>query len=162
MLATTQILTLQQRQAIDLAKESLVLGAENLLNGLDRAGAPRLSHSQVRNLIAIANETESPAVVTNFIRYQIGRAGKNDAWDKPGVSSTGDQLIEEIDNGTVAQALNHVETAMEELRQSLDLRSTQSARMALIRHYLGFVSRYLKYLEKTQPKSKTRRDGGGR
>ena len=164
MSATSQTLTVEQRQAIDQAKEELVVGAEGLLDTLDASGAPRLSHSQLRNLIAIALETESPAVVSNFIRYQIGRAGRNDAWNKPEApgGSTGDQLIAELESGTVAQALKTVERTLDpDGRTTLDEGTARRARIELIRHYLGFASRYLRYLEKARPQGKYAGSQGG-
>ena len=158
-------LTVEHRQAIDLAKERLVLGAEAWLDELDDARAPRLSHSQLRNLIAIAMETESPAVVTNYIRYQIGRAGRNDPWIKPESAggTTGDRLIGELETGTVQEALAMVEGTLEKRgAATLDGETSRRARIELIRHFLGFASRYLKYLEKAKPTERNRNSGGRR
>ncbi len=138
-------LSLEQVRAIDRCKEDLVPAAERFL---DDAGASQLTKkefgdSQLRNLIAVANETDSPAVVMNFIRYQIGRDNKQKAWGwKHGDKRLGDRLIEDLsaDAGAVRQALSKV--------PGLDDRVTQQlAAMALVRQYLGFASRYLKYLD---------------
>ena len=72
-------LSLEQQRAIDHLKEVLVPAAERLLDDAGILDFPKkqFGGSQFRNLIAIATETSSPAVVLNFIRYQIGRdAGK--------------------------------------------------------------------------------------
>ena len=67
-------LTLEQHRAIDRCKEQLVPAAEALLDEAQGIEIGRdFGHSQLRNLIAVAMETESPAVVANFIRYQVGR-----------------------------------------------------------------------------------------
>lgn len=137
-------LTLTHRRAIDRSKESLVAAAETLLDQARvKALRPKdFGHSQLRNLIAIAMETESPAVVTNFIRYQMGR-------DKPGKSwsssvdgqKLGERFIHEIDKGVVKEALDTIVDAKK------DAELVPLVRIELIRHFLGFTSRYLKFLD---------------
>lgn len=146
MLTTVQTLTLQQRQAIDLAKEILVTGAESLLEEVEVVKIPKnkLGDAQLKNLLAIASETESPGVVINFIRYQMGRDTHKNSWAKNTVTCQplGQCFIREIETGTVAKGMARVEKLVR-----LEEGDRQRVKIQLIRHFLGFASRYLKYLE---------------
>lgn len=142
-------LTLAHRRGIDRAKESLVEAAEALLTDAQVTEIPlkEFGHSQLRNLIAVALETDSPAVVLNFIRYQMGRAGRNKGWANVAQGTDkklGDRFIDEIKEGKVARALDG-------LGISGDPTLRQLAQIELIRHFLGFASRYLKYLDIKRP-----------
>ncbi len=137
-------LSLEQQRAIDRLKESLVPAAEKFLDdsGIVNFPKKKFGDSQFRNLIAIANETSSPAVVLNFIRYQIGRdSGKNNWGRMHDGLNLGDRLLADLKDGTVKQALEEVPG----LKGNQTLR--QLANIELIRQYLGFASRYLKYLD---------------
>lgn len=134
------------RQKIDQAKELLVNGAEKLLQEAKVIPDDRtFGHSQLRNLVAVATETESPAVVLNFIRYQMGRDDKSKGWAKAAVDKKrlGDQFIDALhgEGGPVQTALAGIPEA-----KGSPL-TEQLARMELIRYFLGFATRYLKYLE---------------
>lgn len=151
-------LNLAHRRTIDHSKESLVKAAEELLEKAKVVDikSKDFGHSQLRNLIAVALETESPAVVTNFIRYQMGRdkTGKDERGkEKSGKSwssfpeggdgeKLGQRFIDEIDSGAVQRALENMPA---EVLQDSELK--QLARIELIRHFLGFASRYLKFLD---------------
>lgn len=137
-------LSLEQQRTIDRLKEELVPAAENFLDDAGVVNLPKkqFGDSQFRNLIAIANETSSPAVVLNFIRYQIGRdSGKRNWGSEHAGSNLGDRLLADLKEGAVKQALAKVPG----LEGDETLR--QLANIALIRQYLGFASRYLKYLD---------------
>ncbi len=138
-------LTLEQHRAIDRCKEQLVPAAETLLDqAQDLAIGRDFGHSQLRNLIAVAMETESPAVVSNYIRYQVGRDNRGSNWGKSiGDKTLGQRFIDQLDHagGAVATALDNVPGVKE------DPVLKQLARIALIRQFLGFASRHLKYLE---------------
>ncbi len=134
-----------QHRAIDRCKAQLVSAAEALLDETQGIEIGRdFGHSQLRNLIAVAMETESPAVVLNFIRYQIGRDPHHNNWGRAvGGETFGQRFINQLDleNGAVSQALGDI--------SGIDDDSTlrQLARITLIRQFLGFASRHLKYLE---------------
>ncbi len=137
-------LNISQLRAIDQSKELLVPAAEKLLDDarvvdLDRNA---FGDSQLRNLTAVAMETESPAVVTNFIRYQMGRDPRGRNWAN-GTSGQrlGDRFIEEIQAGAIKDALGEVPN----VKGNPQLE--QLARIELVRHFLGFATRYLKYLD---------------
>lgn len=139
-------LTANQHRAIDLAKEGLVQAAEKLLEDVQVKDIPRrnLGDSQLRNLMAVANETESPAVICNFLRYQVGRDPKGNNWGKNIYGQKlGDHFIQQLEGeqGAITRALKDAGL------QDLEGVQRQLARMTLIRHFLGFASRYLKYLD---------------
>lgn len=137
-------LTLEQMRAIDRLKEDLVPAAEKFLDeaGVTAIAKKHFGDSQLRNLIAVANETASPAVVMNFIRYQIGRDTKTKSWGRvEGDKTLGQRLIDDLEKGAVKDALGKVPGTKD------DQTVWQLAAMALIRQYLGFASRYLKYLD---------------
>jgi hypothetical protein len=134
-----------QRRDIDLAKEDLVEAAEALLNDAKVKPSRDFGHSQLRNLVAVAMETQSPAVVLNFIRYQMGRDDKNKNWSQlqNGVR-LGERFLTALHekDGAVEKALARVSTD-----PAGDPVVRQLARMELIRYFLGFSTRYMKYLE---------------
>lgn len=137
-------LTTEQRRCIDRAKEQLVEAAETLLDEAEVKPSRDFGHSQLRNLVAVASETESPAVVLNFIRYQMGRDDKGKNWAKKTKEERiGDRFISALndDAGVVMKALADVVGVKE------DAMAGQLARMELIRYFLGFATRYMKYLE---------------
>jgi hypothetical protein len=133
------------RQKIDRAKEILVKGAETLLTEARVIPDDRtFGHSQLRNLVAVATETESPSVVLNFIRYQMGRDDKNRGWAKrQDEKRLGDRFIDALqgEGGPVQKSL----AGIAEIKEGT--LTEQLARMELIRYFLGFATRYLKYLE---------------
>jgi hypothetical protein len=140
-----------QRRAIDLAKEDLVIAAEELLekSGV-RPDKDDFGHSQLRNLGAVAAETESPAVVLNFIRYQMGRDDKQKGWSREKAGKPlGEHFLDALGGnaGPISLALERVKEEGES-----DPHRAQIARMQLIRYFLGFATRYMKYLEVKYPK----------
>ncbi len=142
-MTSTPTLTLEQQHAIDRLKEVLVPAAEKLLDDAQVKHIPKkqLGDSQLRNLIAVANETESPAVVFNFIRYQIGRDSRGNNWGSQHAGkSLGERLIDDLESGAVKEALDQVPGIEDKTLRQL-------ASIKLIRQYLGFASRYLKYLD---------------
>jgi hypothetical protein len=142
-----QALSPAQRRAIDRAKELLVTPAETLLDDFDVKPTKDFGESQLRNLLKVAAETESPAAVLNFIRYQMGRDKKKEpqAWARgPEGNRLGDRFITELGDGseaTVGKAL----ATVPDLAEAPVLR--QLARIELMRHFIGFASRHMRYLK---------------
>ena len=138
-------LTYEQEQAIDLAKEQLVPAAEKLLKNANVVEINKndLGESQLRNLMALANETESPAVVLNFIRYQMGRDTRGRGWNKTVAEgkTVGQLFQEEIETGAVQEQLDQMQKLTSAAVEK------QLVRMVLIRNFLGFASRYMKFLD---------------
>jgi hypothetical protein len=74
----------------------LIESAENLIvERKDKLEQIDTMSSQIRNVMSVANDAPHVAVVTNFVRYQIGRAGvPRRAWKDTGL---GEALIKEIE-----------------------------------------------------------------
>ena len=151
-------LSAAQRRVIDLAKEDLVNAAEKLLKDSEVVPSRDFGHSQLRNLGAVAAETDSPEVVLNFIRYQIGRDVRRDDTKSKGWARKtnevrlGERFLDALDSekGPIRLALRKVKE-----EGSSNPHTDQLARMQLIRYFLGFATRYMKYLEVSNPSQET-------
>lgn len=100
-----------------------------------------LEESQFRNLLQVALSTESPEVIKNFLRYQVGREGdkpNNKKWGK-GSNSLAEAIVRDIQEflRTEAKAIAQTASAPDQ---------TNSIHIQLIRRYLGYGARHLKYL----------------
>ena len=106
----------------------------------------KLEESQFRNLMHVADGTDSPEVIKNFLRYQLGRDNK---WGK-GPDSLAEKIIADIGEATSQdrQDTNRIYGLAQDIAdraQSPDLRLIW---MDLIRRYIGFGGRHLVYVNK--------------
>ncbi|EHC12257.1 hypothetical protein CEN49_15270 [Fischerella thermalis CCMEE 5273] len=75
----TQILNpqvaLKVQKAIRQAEDDLVIAIETALDNCEyiKTGDKKLEESQFNNLLRVADTTDSPEVIKNFICYQVGR-----------------------------------------------------------------------------------------
>lgn len=132
----------KSREQLKIAKEirareeDIVIAIEK---ALDEGKYPQgtkdsaLLSSQFRNLVRVADTTESPAVVKNFLRYQVGRDQK---WGR-GKGSLAEKIINDVDE----KLLNYAQ----EVAQQASSTNVRSIHMQMIRLYLGYGSRRLKY-----------------
>ena len=98
-----------------------------------------LEKNQIRNVLNVAEESQSVQVVTNFILYQIGRSGTGRGWQHNGF---GLRVVNDITEPTepVCQSLEALVADLEndvEMTQELCTR----AHVELMRHYLGYLNR---------------------
>jgi hypothetical protein len=100
----------------------------------------KMEVSQIQNLLAVAQETDSVEVVKNYIRYQIGRDGNASSWRRRvGTGSVfGEQIIAELDN------LRGVASGLVPQQDSSEL-EVDRAWMKMTRLYLGYLRRYFYY-----------------
>lgn len=128
---------LEIQRGIRQAEDALVIAIEDALNTCEypTSGRDKLEESQFRNLVRVADSTESPEVVKNFIRYQVGRERK---WGR-GEKSLAERIIHDIDSRLKDSAQKIVESA-----QETDER--KRVQMELVRRYLGYGARHLRYL----------------
>jgi hypothetical protein len=91
----SQLGELKLQNSIDKRIGELVGTAERLIT--ERTGTLKLIEvNQIRNAMAVANSAPHVAVVTNFIRYQMGRTGApGRAWKETGL---GEAVNKEIDS----------------------------------------------------------------
>jgi hypothetical protein len=134
---------LNVQKAIRQAEDDLVIAIETALDNCeykkeDKKEDKKLEESQFNNLLRVADTTDSPEVIKNFICYQVGRDKK---WGR-GQNSLAAQIIRDINF-------------------SLNIRANQIAAqnpgadvkyiwIQLIRRYIGYGSRYLTYLNKVR------------
>lgn len=104
-----------------------------------------MDKNQIRNVLNVAEESHSLAVVTNFIRYQLGRSQTGPAWRHNGF---GLRVIEQIESpkGIVARQAEKV------LAQLGNVPAEKAAEVHydLMRYYLGYLHRAFYYGKETK------------
>jgi len=104
-----------------------------------------MDKNQIRNVLNVAEESRSLAVVTNFIRYQLGRSNTGPAWRKNGFGLRVIQQIESSD-GIIAQQTKAVLEQAEDASQE----AVDELRYDLMRYYLGYLNRAFIYGKETR------------
>lgn len=133
-ISTEQKIELQVQKAIRQTEDDLVIWIQN---ALDTCQYGDLEESQFRNLVRISDTTDSAEVIKNFIRYQVGRDKK---WGR-GEESLATRLIQDIDGNLQTTARIIAECSQIDFKRIW---------LELIRRYLGYGSRHLKYLRDGQ------------
>jgi hypothetical protein len=118
-----------KQKGIRQAEDDLVTWIQD---ALDNTNYGDLEESQFRNLVRVSDTTESAEVIKNFIRYQVGRDKK---WGK-GKGSLAERIIADIDGNIKKNAQTIAECCETDYKPIW---------LELIRRYLGYGSRYLKY-----------------
>jgi hypothetical protein len=129
--STEQKIELQVQKGIRQAEDDLVTWIQDALNDKSKYGD--LEEAQFRNLVRVSDTTDSAEVIKNFIRYQVGRDRK---WGR-GKDSLAERIVQDIDGNIKKRA--HI---IAECSQ-IDFKPIW---LELIRRYLGYGSRHLKYL----------------
>lgn len=134
--ATEQKIELQVQKGIRQAEDDLVIWIQDALDNCQygKSGKEELEESQFRNLVRVSDTTDSAEVIKNFIRYQVGRDKK---WGR-GRESLAERLIQDIDGNIKKAARIIAEYCQADFKPIW---------LELIRRYLGYGSRYLKYLK---------------
>ena len=132
------------QKGIRQIEDDIVIAIEDALDNCNypRNGRDKLEASQFRNLVRVADTTESAEVVKNFLRYQVGREKK---WGR-GKGSLAERIVEDIDGTLKTHASEIAKTAGGADAKHLGKR----VRMELIRRYLGYGSRRLRFLSSLQ------------
>ena len=135
-------------EAIRHQMDDIVRQAAEAVKLLKPSGEKQsLQESQIRNVINVAGESESIAVVTNFIRYQIGRSNRGQQWQYNGF---GLRVIEDIEAGVVAKAARDAAAKAASKIKDADQDSLyRRAYLELTRHYLGYLNRAFVFCTKT-------------
>jgi hypothetical protein len=125
------------RQVLDELDQQTVQRAEAAVDNFPEITA-RLEPKQIRNIMAVAEDTHSAAVVDNFIKYQIGRNKPSEGWrfgeqKGPGFGESVRADLQWLHSLAAQHA--HDEVKAEDLA------------IRLVRRYLGYLARYFKYRE---------------
>jgi hypothetical protein len=129
-ITTEKKVDLQVQRAIRQSEDDLVTWIQD---ALDKTKYGDLEESQFRNLVRVADTTDSAEVIKNFIRYQVGRDRK---WGR-GQESLAERIIQDID-GNIKKTSGIIAECSQ-----IDFKPIW---LELIRRYLGYGSRHLKYL----------------
>lgn len=142
-------MSLPKDQKIELRLQEEILKSEDdLVNWIqtaldDKQSYRDLEEAQFRNLVRVAATTESPEVIKNFLRYQVGRDKK---WGR-GEGSLAEKIIQHIDR----EIQNRAKLICNGVNGSEP--NFKPIWIELIRRYLGYGARYLKYLNVTGKKN---------
>ncbi len=129
---------LKIQKGIRQAEDDLVVWIQAALDNKKSYG--KLEESQFRNLLRVSETTDSPEVIKNFLCYQVGR---DDKWGR-GKDSLAQKIIDDIDRKIKEKAGEIVDP-----NQKSELKRIW---VELIRRYLGYGARYLKYLNPSEKK----------
>jgi hypothetical protein len=135
-LPTEQQIELQIQKGIRQAEDDLVIWIQEALDSCQygKSGKEELEESQFRNLVRVSDTTDSAEAIKNFIRYQVGRDKK---WGR-GKESLAERIVQDIDGSIKKTAQVIAECSQADFKPIW---------IELIRRYLGYGSRYLKYLK---------------
>ncbi len=130
-------------------------GAEAVYTLRAPSGPTPMEESQFRNLLNVALETSSVDVITNFIRYQIGRFPK--VWGTE-AKQFGPTLIRDIEIGAVYKAAEAVKATLKDFETQWRAQlgdnnpgeALQDAYLLLTRLYLGYARRTFTYCKKRE------------
>lgn len=121
---------LKIQRGIRRREDDLVIAVQTALN---RSSYGDLEESQFRNLVRVADSTESTNVIKNFLLYQVGRDRK---WGR-GKESLAQKIIQDIDI--------KIKGLANEIVKEAQVDEFNSIWIELTRRYLGYGARYLKY-----------------
>ncbi len=128
---------LKVQKGIRQAEDQLVIWIQSALDNKTSYGD--LEESQFRNLVRVSDTTESSEVIKNFLRYQVGRDRK---WGR-GKESLAEQIVSDI--GVYPKGGKLIDLA-QQIATDSSSSDVKAIWIELIRRYLGYGSRYLKYL----------------
>ena len=145
----SQYTQLKVQKGIRQAEDDLVTWIEEALDR-KKYKYGNLEESQFRNLVRVADTTESSQVIKNFLKYQVGRDSK---WGR-GKGSLAERIIEDIDNNLKNKAEN--------IAQDAEEKEIKPIHLELIRRYLGYGARCLKYLNSQEEQKQKNKHSGGK
>jgi hypothetical protein len=119
-----------------------------------------MDKNQIRNVLNVAEESRSLAVVANFIRYQLGRSQTGPAWRKNGFGLQVIGQIEASDGIIAKQTQAALERAQERVR-GIPQEAIDELRYDLMCYYLGYLNRAFIYGKETRKWEDLRSAGKG-
>lgn len=143
MSTDTHQLELAINNSVDGYLNKMLTDMEKLLKNVP---PKMLENAQLSNLRAVTQDTISVEVVTNYIRYQMGRDEHARSWRRyAGDKPFGDALIAAID-GLKGAAEGFVSLHAPKLEKEEHEKLVNRTWMSLTRLYAGYLRRYLYYV----------------
>lgn len=123
-------------EAVEIYSEQLVCWADATLSAemMEQLKSNRMQLAQLNNFLGVTLEAQSPAVIVNWVRYQMGRRETERAWGKSGF---GEQVTQDIKK--IRREL--VERIAEDIYAEPDA-YFQEVHLALLRRYAGYLKRW--------------------
>jgi hypothetical protein len=148
-------LELALQEALRHQLDPLVHQAEQDAALLEGSG---MEKNQIRNVLNVADESRSLAVVANFIRYQLGRSQTGPAWRKNGF---GLRVIEQIEasGGIIVQQTQAAVKRAAKRVAEIPQEAIDELRYDMMRYYLGYLNRAFIYGKETRKWQDLRRSG---
>ena len=128
-------------EAIKYQLDKIIIQANKTLALLDKNSG--MEENQIRNVLDVAVESNHVEVVTNFVRYQIGRSDAGKKWQ---YRNFGESVIQDIEQGIVKECASLAsQKAFDEIikrKGNVDQRSLNDIAYAkLTALYLGYLNR---------------------
>ncbi len=135
-------------QAIKCQLDRIIAQVNKTVSQLSKDS--EMEENQIRNVLDVAIESDHIEVVTNFIRYQIGRSEIGKKWR---YGDFGEKVIEDIESGVVKEcAMLASKKALEEIKKrngNADQEYLNNvAYVKLTALYLGYLNRAFYYCKK--------------
>lgn len=112
---------------MDKRQENIVKSAWNIIRAFfapyhkpDEQDRPKLERKQLANLVAVAGETRTVAVIADFVRYQMGRDDKAKTWRAQitldgKTTRLGEAVLQQVEDQLKADAAGIVNEAKKHL-----------------------------------------------
>lgn len=141
---TKNLEQLALKQEINRQLDAIIKRANEIVVLLKPSGnkESELEENQIRNVINVASSSQNVEVVTNFIRYQIGRSKSGKQWQ---YGNFGEKIIEDIESGII---LKSAQSAANKSVQEIEKRSKTAIdkESLLALAYIKLTLLYLGYL----------------
>ncbi len=144
--STSSLWLLVADDVVDRAMNTLIPQAKSLIEDLFRY-PHRMERNQLTNLVTVSLETNSVAVVLDYVRYQMGRDSKAETW-RIGHPSFGSKLLEQLEE-LRRMASGLIEEAIRLFGIEPPDRNAEEDRlwMLLVRRFVGALQRNFVYYE---------------
>lgn len=145
-----ELRTLLLKKEIQKVSGELVEGAQKLADDTQFYHQENdFKENQIRNVMNVAAECGSVLVVTNFIKYQIGRTtSKDKGWKYNGFGKKLIEKLEEVLKGLAEKVVREANQETKGFSEADTIIETQEVWLELVRLYLGYLNRYFKYRQK--------------
>lgn len=136
MAKTGQTKRLALSEAVEIYSEQLVQWANATLSKemMEQLKQNRMQLTQLNNFLGVTLEARSPAVVMNWVNYQMGRRDTERAWGRSGFGEQVSKDIGKIRRKLVKKIAKDIYAEPEE--------HLQEVHMALLRRYAGYLKRW--------------------